>query len=99
MRTFVMTAVFGGSTNRPLSLVSLKFLALSYIVASGSEGLLQELVRAADAEWGRMMGERPYFNKPGAVPHPDDPYTPESVRHVLTDLLDQLATEVDNRTT
>ena len=46
-----------------------------------------------------MLGERPHFNKPGSTPHPDDPYTPESVRQVLTDLLDQLATEVDDRTT
>lgn len=63
-----------------------------------SESLLQELVRTADTEWGRMMGERPYFNKPGAPPHPNDPYTAESVRQVLTDLLNQLATEVDSPT-
>jgi hypothetical protein len=51
---------------------------------------LEELVRAADCEWGRMMGERPYFNQGGAC-HPDDPYTCDSVRNQLTDLLELLA--------
>ena len=48
-----------------------------------SDDLLRELVRQADAEWGRMMDERPYFEREGAGPHPDDPYTVASVREVL----------------
>jgi len=56
-----------------------------------SDYLLEELVRAADTEWGRSMGDRPYFEKKGAPPDPDDPYTVESVRHALSDLLKQLA--------
>jgi hypothetical protein len=56
-----------------------------------SDFLLEELVLAADAEWGRSMGERPYFEKKDAPPHPDDPYTVESVRYALSDLLKQLA--------
>src|SRR5690349_10913214 len=40
-----------------------------------SEYLLEELVRDADVEWGRVMGERPYFVRPGSPSHPDDPYT------------------------
>ena len=56
-----------------------------------SDYLLKELVREADAEWGRVMGERPYFEREGSPPHPDDPYTVESVRNALTGLLKQLA--------
>ena len=54
---------------------------------AASDELLTEVVREADAEWGRSMNERPHFNKPGASPHPDDPYTPESVRALLTEVL------------
>ncbi len=56
-----------------------------------SDYLLQELVRDADVEWGRVMGERPYFEKEGSPRHPDDPYTVESVRNALSGLLKQLA--------
>ena len=57
----------------------------------GSDYLLEELVRHADIEWGRMLGERPYFEKAGSAAHPDDPYTVESVRHTLSGLLKLLA--------
>lgn len=60
-----------------------------------SEFLLQEIVRAADIEWGRMMGERPHFERPGGASHPDDPYTIESVRKVLGDILKQLSEKQD----
>lgn len=56
----------------------------------GSDYLLAELVRATDAEWGRVLGERPYFEREGTLPHPDDPYTVESVRATLTKLLEKL---------
>jgi hypothetical protein len=56
-----------------------------------SEYLLEELVRDADVEWGRVMGERPYLQCAGAPQHPDDPYTVDSVRKKLGDLIDQLA--------
>jgi hypothetical protein len=56
-----------------------------------SDYLLKELVRDADAEWGRVMGERPFFEVEGTPPQPDDPYTVESVRNALTGLLKQLA--------
>jgi hypothetical protein len=46
-----------------------------------SDCLLEELVRDADVEWGRVMGERPYFEKAGTPRHPDDPCTVESVRN------------------
>jgi len=49
-----------------------------------SDYRLEELVRDADIEWGRVMGERPYFEKEGSPRHPDDPYTVESVRNALS---------------
>jgi hypothetical protein len=52
---------------------------------------LKELVRETDFEWGRANGERPYFEKDGLPVHPDDPYTFESVRKTLTELVEQLA--------
>ncbi len=56
-----------------------------------SEYLLKEIVRDADIEWGRVMGERPCFEKEGSPPHPDDPYTIESVRSTLSQLMEKLA--------
>ena len=56
-----------------------------------SEHLLAELVRDADAEWGRVQEERPYFEGPGRTPHPDDPYTNDSVRLRLSQLGERLA--------
>lgn len=55
-----------------------------------SEVRLAELVRFADIEWGRIFDERPYFEKAGSPPKTDDPYTLESVRNTLTNLLKQL---------
>jgi hypothetical protein len=59
-----------------------------------SEQLLEEFVREADAEWGRVFDERPYFqgsNGPPGPPHPDDPYTIDSVRLTLFQLQERLA--------
>ena len=55
-----------------------------------SHYLLQELVREADAEWGRVQGERPYFEREGSPPDPNDPYTFESVRKTLAGLIERL---------
>ena len=55
-----------------------------------SEYVLTEVVREADAQWGRVLGERPYFEKEGSPPHPDDPYTIESVRITLSELMEKL---------
>jgi hypothetical protein len=54
---------------------------LKKVLASGH--LLQEIVREGDAEWGRMMGERPHFDREGFPTRPDDPCTVESVRGTL----------------
>jgi hypothetical protein len=56
-----------------------------------SEHLLAEFVREVDAEWGRVLGERPYFQAPDRPPHPDDPYTVDSVRLALLRLRETLA--------
>jgi hypothetical protein len=56
-----------------------------------SDNRLKELVRQADVEWGRVQGERPYFEQEGSPPDPDDPYTLESVRKSLAGLIEQLA--------
>jgi hypothetical protein len=56
-----------------------------------SDCLLEELVHSVDLEWGRLMGERPRFEKEGTPPHADDPYTIELVRNALSRLLEQLA--------
>jgi hypothetical protein len=56
-----------------------------------SDYFLEELVREADVEWGRVMGERPHFETEGSPRDPDDPYTVESVRNALSGLLEQLA--------
>ena len=56
----------------------------------GSEYLLKELVRTADVEWGRVLGERPHFDKEGAPCDPNDPYTVDSVRIALSGIVRQL---------
>ena len=55
-----------------------------------SEHSLEEFVREADAEWGRVQNERPYFQVPSRSPHPDDPYTIDSVRLALGQLRERL---------
>jgi hypothetical protein len=56
----------------------------------GSEYLLEELVRDTDVEWGRVVGERPYFQQGDRPPSPDDPYTIDSVRIILSRLIEKL---------
>ena len=58
-----------------------------------SDYLLSEVVRDADVEWGRVMGERPYFEKEGSPRNPEDPYTADSVRNALSELLKQLTVD------
>lgn len=52
-----------------------------------SETILKDLVREADIEWGRTLGDRPQFEREGRPPDPADPYTLASVRSALTQLL------------
>jgi hypothetical protein len=58
-----------------------------------SDFMLAELVRDADIEWGRVMGERPHFERPNTSSDADDPYTVASVHAKLSELLNQLAAE------
>ena len=57
----------------------------------GTDHLLEDLVREADVEWGRVFGERPYFQQAGRLSHPDDPYTIDSVRLTLSQLIEKAA--------
>lgn len=73
---------------------------LDRILSSAS--LLTDLVRAADARWGRDYQEHPRFDppdasdasdapaSPNAPPAPDDPYTHDQVRALLLRLRDDL---------
>lgn len=56
-----------------------------------SEYRLEELVREADVEWGRRMDERPHFNREGSPPHRDDPYTNETVRTALGEVVTKIS--------
>lgn len=55
-----------------------------------SDCQLDAVVREADVEWSRVMGERPYLQMPGAPQHPNDPYTADSVRRSISQILQQL---------
>ena len=59
--------------------------------ALASDFRLRELVRESDVEWGRVYGERPFFQKEGCPPDQEDPYTVESVRIALSQLIEKLA--------
>ena len=55
-----------------------------------TDSRLKEIVREADVEWGRAMDERPHFDREGALPNPNDPYTPDNVRQSLEGVLKKL---------
>lgn len=55
-----------------------------------SDCLIEEFVREADTEWARILGERPYFEQVGVPSNPADPYTIESVRTKLSELIEKL---------
>ena len=56
-----------------------------------SDELLKELAREADVEWGRLMDELPIFDREDSSPNPADPYTVESVRGQLNQILEKLS--------
>ena len=53
----------------------------------GKEPVFHEFVRQVDQKYGEMYRERPYFQRPGQEPHPDDEYTHASVKNDLEGLL------------
>ena len=65
-------------------------IALNEILSTliDNQNLLHEFVRQVDHKWGQIYDERPYFQQPGQLPHPEDEYTHESVRLQLIELLD-----------
>ena len=69
------------------------FAALRILVERllNDETWLYEFVRQVDAEWGRLMLERPHFQQPGQAPHAEDEYTHASVRAELEALLALIA--------
>jgi hypothetical protein len=75
-----------GGSDRPLGV-----LAEGARRLLGSDYFLGELSREAAAEWARVSGERPRFGQPGGPPGPDLPYTTESVRDALCQLVEGLA--------
>lgn len=81
---------FDGRYDQPL-----QFLAdgLRHVLAS--EERLRDVVNDADIEWGRITSERPLFENEGKPPHPDDPYTMQSVHTTLTELLASLELDSD----
>jgi len=58
-----------------------------------SEARLRRFVTTIDAEWGRMYGERPYFEREGRPTDQRDPYSFDSVRMTLTRLQADLSGE------
>ena len=64
-------------------------VALNQILSSliDNQNLLYEFVRQVDFKWGQIYDERPYFQKPGQLAHPNDEYTHESVRIQLIEFL------------
>lgn len=67
-------------------------VAIVEAILSNTE-LFYEFVRQVDVRWGEIYDERPYFQRPGQTPHPDDEYTHESVREQLIDLLKSLMSQ------
>ncbi|MDJ0531410.1 MAG: hypothetical protein QNJ70_02765 [Xenococcaceae cyanobacterium MO_207.B15] len=65
-------------------------IALNQILSTliDNQDILYEFVRQVDHKWGQIYDERPYFQQPGQLPHPEDEYTHESVRLKLVELLD-----------
>ena len=79
------SALLLDNLDRPLFALAVHFRSLL-----ADDYLLMEIVREADTEWGRAMDERPHFEREGAPPHPDDPYTVEGVRKRLSNALKRL---------
>ncbi|NMG60740.1 hypothetical protein E1H12_20055 [Geitlerinema sp. P-1104] len=67
-------------------------IALEQILTSitTNSEILYEFVRQVDFKWGQIYGDRPYFQKPGQSPHPEDEYTHTSVQTQLVNLLKQV---------
>jgi len=85
-RNLVGSELLLANLNRPLAALA---GYCQRVLASDTR--LRELVRQADVEWGRRMDERPHFDRADSAPHPEDPYTVDSVRQTLSNVLARLA--------
>lgn len=66
-------------------------LIKSYI---DNPNLLYEITWEVDFTWGQIHNEKPYFQKPGEPPHPDDEYSHETVKEKLKDLLVKIENKI-----
>jgi hypothetical protein len=67
-------------------------LALKKIIVEiiTHDNIFYDFVREVDSAYGRLFQEKPYFQKPGEPPHPEDEYTHESVKIALTKVISEL---------
>ena len=65
-------------------LVALEMMVLDIIQ---QPQILYEFARQVAVEWGKISGERPYFQKPGTEPHPEVVYSHATIRDILAGLL------------
>ncbi|MEO0397765.1 MAG: hypothetical protein AAF243_17525, partial [Cyanobacteria bacterium P01_A01_bin.137] len=55
--------------------------------------ILCEFARQVTVRWGKLNGERPHFQKLGEDAHPEAAYSHDSIRGVLTVLLERLSAD------
>ncbi|NCO75632.1 MAG: hypothetical protein GW795_08125 [Cyanobacteria bacterium] len=65
----------------------LKALSLMIEEVINNDNFFYEFVKEVDLKSGQMTGDRPYFQKPGQPPHPNDEYSHKSVKIQLINLL------------
>ena len=65
-------------------LVALRLILLDIVQ---QPQILYEFARQVAVEWGNVSGERPFFQRPGAAPHPDAVYCHDRIRATLSDFL------------
>ncbi|NES84980.1 MAG: hypothetical protein F6K10_28200 [Moorea sp. SIO2B7] len=90
LQTWVKTDEKKVSKNLDSPLLALREIIKTII---DNQELLYELVRQVDFKWGQIYDEKPYFQRPGQLPHPDDEYTHESVKAKLIDFLNTLKSQ------
>lgn len=72
------------STHKNQPLLALKVL-INKIISNNN--IYYDFVKQVDVKSGQISGDRPYFQKPGQLAHPDDEYSHESVKEKLLELL------------
>ena len=90
LRTVLLRRITEGPTLIEKDYDALQAMAQVIERMLASQAYLESVVHDVDIEWGRANLERPFFERPGQEPHPDDPYTVAGVRAKLTDFVDRL---------